>query len=62
MADGDQSRDSMQVPHMSKAEMAKVVGCVGMMVYQTDTNKLAVKKTNAAATASWEIVTSVQDA
>lgn len=63
MTTGDNANvSSLVLTHMSKAEMAKVAGNIGMIVYDVNASKIAIKKADAAATASWELVTSVQDA
>ena len=63
MTSGDKARNpALVLEHMSKAEMAKVVGNIGMIVYDVTASKIAIKKADAAATTSWELVTSVQDA
>ena len=62
MTDGDASREEGIIfTTMSKVEMAKIVGNIGMVVFDVTASKLAVKKADAAATTSWELITSVQD-
>jgi len=50
------------VPQMTTAVRDTVVGCVGMIIYDSTQNKLCFKKASAAAAASWELITSVQEA
>jgi hypothetical protein len=61
MADGDECRTSLILPHMSKAEKTKVAGNVGMLIYDTTANKLSFKINAAALIGSWELVTSAAD-
>ena len=62
MADGDSCRESLVLPHMSKAEKTKVVGNVGMIIFDTTALKISIKCEAAALIGSWELVTSVDDA
>ena len=61
MTDGDACRVSLLLPTMSKAEKTKVVGNIGMIIYDTTANKLSFKKAAAALIGSWELVTSAAD-
>jgi hypothetical protein len=62
MADGDECREFLILPHMSKAEKTKVVDNIGMIIFDTDANKISIKCEAAALIGSWELVTSVDDA
>jgi hypothetical protein len=61
MTVGDESKASLVLPIMSKAEKTKVVGNIGMLIYDITANKLSIKTADAALIASWELVTSVDD-
>jgi hypothetical protein len=61
MADGGAARDSLVLPHMTKAEKTKVAGNIGMLIYDTTANKLSFKKAADALIGSWELVTSAAD-
>ena len=61
MADGDECRTELQIPHMSKAVKATVVGNQGMLVFDVTAKKLSIKTEVATAIGSWENVTSVDD-
>lgn len=62
MADGDEPRIFLDLPHVSKAIKATLVGPVGMVVYDVTANKISIKTNAATAIGSWENVTSVADA
>lgn len=50
------------IPQMTTAVRNTVVGNIGMLIYDSTQNKLCFKKASVAAAASWEIITSVQEA
>lgn len=50
------------IPHMTTAVRNTVVGNIGMLIYDSTQNKLCFKKAALAAAASWELITSVQEA
>jgi hypothetical protein len=54
--------DNLTIPKMTTAVRNGIVGNVGMLIYDSTQNKLCFKKANAAAAASWELITSVQEA
>jgi hypothetical protein len=62
MASGDLMKAQINVPLVSKAVKATLVGPVGILVYDVTANKLSVKTNAATAIGSWENVTSVADA
>jgi hypothetical protein len=62
MADEVLNPLSLRIPQMTTAVRNTVVGNVGMLIYDSTQNKLCVKKAAAAAAASWELITSVQEA
>jgi hypothetical protein len=47
---------------MTTAVRNTIVGNIGMLIYDSTQNKLCFKKAAAAAAASWELITSVQEA
>jgi len=53
---------SLVIPQMTTAVRNTVVGNIGMIIYDSTQNKLCVKKAAVAAAASWELITSVQEA
>jgi hypothetical protein len=53
---------SLIIPQMTTAVRNTIVGCVGMIIYDSTQNKLCFKKAAAAAAASWEKITSAQEA
>jgi len=53
---------SLRIPQMTTAVRNTIVDNVGMIIYDSTQNKLCVKKAAAAAAASWELITSVQEA
>lgn len=52
---------SLLIPQMTTAIRNTVVGNLGLIIYDSTQNKLCFKKANAAAAASWELITSVQE-
>lgn len=52
---------SLIIPKMTTTVRRSLAAEIGTLVYDTDLNKLVVCKSATVATASWEIVTSVQD-
>lgn len=54
--------ESLVIPQMTTAVRNTVVGNIGMLIYDSTQNKLCFKKADAAAAASWELITSVQEA
>jgi hypothetical protein len=62
MASGDEPRSTLNIPQVSKAVKATMVGPVGILVYDVTANKLSIKTNAATAIGSWELVTSVADA
>ena len=54
--------ENLVIPQMTTAERNAVVGNIGMLIYDSTQNKLAFKKAAVAAAASWELITSVQEA
>ena len=52
----------LNLPQMTTADRNTVVGNVGMIIYDLTQNKLCFKKAAAAAAASWEKITSAQEA
>jgi len=61
MTDGDYLKEQLDVPHISKAVKATLVGPVGTLVYDVTAGKLSIKTNAATAIGSWENVTSVAD-
>lgn len=53
--------DNLTIPQMTTAVRNTIVGNIGMLIYDSTQNKLCFKKADAAAAASWEIITSVQE-
>ena len=53
---------SLVLPHYTQAQRRALAADVGTVVYDTTLNKIVFSKSKTVATASWEIVTSVQDA
>jgi len=53
---------SLLIPQMTTAVRDTVVGNIGLIIYDSTQNKLCFKKASAAAAASWEKITSVQEA
>jgi hypothetical protein len=54
--------ENLTIPQMTTAVRNTIVGNVGMLIYDSTQNKLCFKKAAAAAAASWELITSVQEA
>jgi len=52
---------SLLIPQMTTAIRNTVVGNIGLIIYDSTQNKLCFKKASAAAAASWELITSVQE-
>ncbi len=50
------------LPKMTTAVRNTIVGQKGMIIYDSTQSKLCFKKADAAAAASWELITSVQEA
>lgn len=50
------------LPHFTTAQRRALAADIGTVVYDTTLNKIVFSKSKTVATASWEIVTSVQDA
>jgi len=50
------------IPQMTTAVRNTIVGNIGMIIYDSTQNKLCFKKASVAAAASWELITSVQEA
>ena len=53
---------SLSIPQLTTAVRNTIVGNIGMIIYDSTQNKLCFKKASVAAAASWEIITSVQEA
>jgi len=53
---------SLVLPSLTTAQRRALAADIGTLVYDTDLNKIVFSKSKTVATASWEIVTSVQDA
>ena len=53
---------SLVLPHFTTAQRRALAADIGTIVYDTDLSKIVFSKSKTVATASWEIVTSVQDA
>ena len=53
---------SLVLPHYTTAQRRALAADVGTIVYDTTLNKLAFSKSKTVATASWELITSAQDA
>ena len=53
---------SLTIPQMTTAVRNTIVGKVGLLIYDSTQNKLCFKKAAVAAAASWEAITSVQEA
>lgn len=53
---------SLILPKMTTTVRRSLAAEIGTLVYDTDLNKIVFAKSATVATASWEIVTSVQDA
>ncbi|MCK9595435.1 MAG: hypothetical protein M0R35_07160 [Candidatus Omnitrophica bacterium] len=53
---------SLTIPQMTTAVRNTIVGKIGLIIYDSTQNKLCFKKAAAAAAASWELITSVQEA
>ena len=53
---------NLTIPQMTTAIRNTIVGNIGMLIYDSTQNKLCFKKAAVAAAASWEIITSVQEA
>ena len=53
---------SLVLPHFTTAQRRALAADIGTLVYDTDLSKIAFSKSKTVATASWELVTSVQDA
>ena len=53
---------SLTLPIFTTAQRRALAADVGTVVYDSDLDKLVFSKSKTVATASWEIVTSVQDA
>jgi len=49
---------SFTLPHVSEAVRNTMAGEVGMLIWNTDTNKIDVCKSSTVAAASWGEVTS----
>jgi hypothetical protein len=54
--------ENLTIPQLTTAIRNTIVGNVGMIIYDSTQNKLCFKKAAAAAAASWEIITSVEEA
>jgi hypothetical protein len=54
--------ENLTIPQLTTAVRNTIVGNVGMIIYDSTQNKLCFKKAAAAAAASWEIITSVEEA
>jgi len=50
------------LPKMTTAVRRSLAAEIGTLVYDTDLGKICFSKSATVATASWELVTSVQDA
>ena len=50
------------LPKMTTAIRRSLAAEIGTLVYDTDLSKICFSKSATVATASWELVTSVQDA
>jgi len=53
---------SLNLPQMTTAVRNTIVGNIGMIIFDVTQSKICFKKADAAAAASWELVTSVQEA
>ena len=53
---------SLVLPHFTTTERRALAADIGTLVYDTDLGKIVFSKSKTVATASWEIVTSTQDA
>ncbi len=53
---------SLVLPHYTTAQRRALAADIGTVAYDTDLSKVVFSKSKTVATASWEIVTSVQDA
>ena len=53
---------SLVLPHYTTDQRRALAAEIGTLVYDTDLSKIVFSKSASVATASWEIVTSVQDA
>jgi hypothetical protein len=51
----------INIPQLTTAVRDTIVGNIGMIIYDSTQNKLCFKKADAAAAASWELITSVQE-
>jgi hypothetical protein len=52
----------IEIPKVSKAEKTALRARQGTLVYDTDAKKLSIKTEDADVIASWENITSVNDA
>jgi len=64
---GDASNDELYprhlvIPQFTTAERNALVADVGTLIYDSTQDKLAFCKAKAAAAASWELITSVEEA
>ena len=50
------------LPNMTTAVRRSLAAEIGTLVFDTDLSKVCFAKSATVATASWEIITSVQDA
>lgn len=53
---------SLTVINLTTTKRRALAADPGTIVFDTDLNKLTVSKSKTVATASWELITSVQDA
>lgn len=53
---------ALVIPKVTTAVRNTLVADVGTIIYDTTQNKLCFCKAKAAAAASWELITSVQEA
>lgn len=53
---------NLTIPQLTTAVRNTIVGNIGMLIYDSTQNKLCFKKAEPAAAASWELITSVQEA
>lgn len=53
---------SLVLPSYTTTQRRALAADVGTLVYDTDLNKICFSKSKTVATASWELVTSAQDA
>lgn len=61
MTSGDAPQTQLNIPIVSKAVKATMVGPIGILVYDITANKLSIKTKAATLIGSWENVTSLAD-